>query len=212
MRKGATIHPEEIESYEYSATLSEDEFKTQFSNQLSQKSRTQPDWWMIRSATTPPSRWRASPGLKPRPIVPGCLLLRAGNIACQLKLSGEAAARGLSAWHYPWGNDWDPMKANGIEGRLLKTSPVGAYAAAGGKGPFRAQRSGRQYPQLDFQFIHALPIFPGEKRTAGGPKVNALSVAARGAVTVSTVAVRPAGCTSPISSTTISIFVSFPWF
>lgn len=43
----------------------------------------------------------------------------------------EAAARGPKGLRYPWGQDWEPEKANTIEGRVLKPSPVGAYAAAG---------------------------------------------------------------------------------
>jgi formylglycine-generating enzyme required for sulfatase activity/energy-coupling factor transporter ATP-binding protein EcfA2 len=61
----------------------------------------------------------------------------------------EAAARGQSPLSlsrrgvegegetriYPWGNDWDAGKANTIEGRVLKPSPVGAYTAAGNRSP-----------------------------------------------------------------------------
>lgn len=40
---------------------------------------------------------------------------------------------------YPWGNEWDASRANTIEGRVLQPSPVGAYVAAGGVGPFGAE-------------------------------------------------------------------------
>ena len=49
----------------------------------------------------------------------------------------EAAARGENnARKYPWGNKWNKEKANCIEGRVMKPSPVGAYTAAGAVGSF----------------------------------------------------------------------------
>ena len=68
----------------------------------------------------------------------------------------EAAARGLpiplraersaseveaqvTARKYPWGEEFDKEKANSIEGRVMKPSPVGAYSAAGAVGPFDAE-------------------------------------------------------------------------
>jgi formylglycine-generating enzyme required for sulfatase activity len=55
------------------------------------------------------------------------------------ELEWEAAARGQEGQPYPWGKSWESDHANTIEGRLLKPSPVGAYAAAGGAGPFGAE-------------------------------------------------------------------------
>ena len=47
----------------------------------------------------------------------------------------EAAARGPQRRAYAWEGGWDQEKANTIEGRVLRTSPLGSYAAAGGLGP-----------------------------------------------------------------------------
>ena len=41
----------------------------------------------------------------------------------------EAAARGKSGGEYPWQGGFDPERANTIEGRLLRTSPVGMSPA-----------------------------------------------------------------------------------
>ena len=45
----------------------------------------------------------------------------------------------MTARKYPWGDDRDQEKANSLEGRVLKPSPVGAYSAAGAVGPYGAE-------------------------------------------------------------------------
>lgn len=54
-----------------------------------------------------------------------------------LVATGEGSRVGVRA--YPWGDEWDATRANTIEGRVLKSSPVGAYFAAGGVGTFGAE-------------------------------------------------------------------------
>ena len=87
----------------------------------------------------------------------------------------EAAARSGDGRLYPWGSEWDPAQANTLEGRVLKPSPVGAYAAAGGLGPFGAEdQSGnvwewtaslyRPYPSQD----ELDPDAEGERVLRGG--------------------------------------------
>jgi formylglycine-generating enzyme required for sulfatase activity len=40
----------------------------------------------------------------------------------------EKAARGTDGRRYPWGNEWDPSRANSSESGIGKTVPVGQYA------------------------------------------------------------------------------------
>ena len=49
-------------------------------------------------------------------------------------------------YRYPWGDKWDSARANTVEGHVLKPTPVGAYASAGGVGQFDAEdQSGNVY-------------------------------------------------------------------
>ncbi|MEO8082448.1 MAG: SUMF1/EgtB/PvdO family nonheme iron enzyme [Ardenticatenales bacterium] len=46
----------------------------------------------------------------------------------------EAAARGSDGRRYPWGDDWDCLRANGNETRIWRTTPVGVFVE--GDSPF----------------------------------------------------------------------------
>ena len=141
--------PSDLETWDWIAGLSEEELRSEVVQSISGKSRQQPAFWQDERYNNPS-----------QPVV-GVTWFEACSYCAWLaevtgrvyRLPGEAeweaAARGLplspgrkkslSARHYPWGDDWDPAKANTLEGRALRPSPVGVYAAAGGVGPFGAE-------------------------------------------------------------------------
>lgn len=139
--------PDQVDMYVYIAGLSEEELKEQLGEQLSQKSRSQPAFWNDLQYNNPS-----------QPVV-GVTWFEANAYCAWLSaVTGqpyrlpsepewEAAASAkinnpqskISDRTYPWGADFDPAKANTIEGRVLKPSPVGAYAASGAVGPFGAE-------------------------------------------------------------------------
>lgn len=131
--------PKNIQAYENLAGLSEQEVKTQYGQALSRKSRSRPAYWDDARYNNPS-----------QPVVGVTWFEACAYCAWLSALSGrtyrlpseaewEAAARGARGLKYPWGDDWDAARANTLEGRALRPTPVGAYAAAGGVGPFGAQ-------------------------------------------------------------------------
>lgn len=128
--------PENIKAWENRLSMGREKFSQLLSDQLQTKSRRQPDTW-TRGGWDNPSQ-----------PVTGVTWFEVNAYAAWLsavsgveyRLPGEAeweaAARGVEGRIYPWGNSWDGNRANTVEGRVMKPSPVGAYAAAGGRGPF----------------------------------------------------------------------------
>ena len=131
--------PENIKNWEVFINMEKEEFVQLTSRQIQTKSRRQPAFW-TRSGWDNPSQ-----------PVTGITWFEANAYAVWLSTASkeifrlpnetewEAAARGVEGWIYPWGNEWDDDKANSIESRVMKPSPVGAYAATGGLGPFGAE-------------------------------------------------------------------------
>ncbi len=48
----------------------------------------------------------------------------------------EKAARGADGRHWPWGNDWDPARANTRESGVGHPTPVDQFTAAGNVSPY----------------------------------------------------------------------------
>jgi formylglycine-generating enzyme required for sulfatase activity len=183
--------PDQLRVLDYLADLSEEELKAIYSEDISAKSRERPALWedpdydnlsqpvvgltwfeanaycawlsamLGREYRLPTeAEWEAaSRGLTPLPLG-----------------EGDATLQGVRV--YPWGNDWDPAKANTIEGRVLKPSPVGAYTAADNLGPFGMEDAvGNVWNwtstlYLDYPYTydaaHESPEAEGERVVRGG--------------------------------------------
>jgi len=143
--------PETLKTLEQVAVLSEEDFKSLLSQGLQGKSRERPQWWYDADRNNPS---QPVVGITWFEANAYCVWLSAAagrTYRLPTEAEWEAAARGPAPTPtpqvgegqgvrvYPWGDDWDPAKANTIEGRVLKPTPVGAYAAAGGVGPFGAE-------------------------------------------------------------------------
>lgn len=146
LEQSGNYTPSQIDTYEYVAGLSEDELKEVLSKQLSQKSRTEPAFWDNLERNNPSQPVVGITWFEARAYCAWLSALTGKHHRLPTEAEWEAAARGpllLSGEGrgdevrvYPWGNDWNPAKANTLEGRVMKPSPVGAYACAGAVGPF----------------------------------------------------------------------------
>ena len=91
----------------------------------------------------------------------------------------EKAARGTDGRIYPWGDEWDPAKANSAEGGPGTTTAVGAYSP-GGDGPCgAADMSGNVWEWTRSEFRPYPYVAEGGREGQGG--VSSLRVLRGGA-------------------------------
>jgi len=168
--------PQQIEAYEYVAGLSESELKEQLSKQLSQKSRSQPAYWNDLAYNNPSQPVVGVTWFEARAYCAWLSEVSGRAYRLPTEAEWEAAAHGSQRKKsrvYPWGDDWHPEKANSIEGRVLKPSPVGAYTAAGAGGPFGAEdQAGNVYDWTGSLYLpYPYEAAKSEIRDADGERV-----------------------------------------
>lgn len=139
LAKTGEYSPQELKVLGRIATLNEEDARRYLTSAVATRSRERPAFWESRSFSNPA-----------QPVV-GVTLFEAEAYCAWLSVAAaqayqlpssvewEVAAGGSWAHKYPWGNDWTAERANTIEGRVQLPSPVGAYAASGGIGPFAAE-------------------------------------------------------------------------
>jgi formylglycine-generating enzyme required for sulfatase activity len=138
-KQSGNYSPKQIEIYDYVASLSQDKLKTALSKQLSQKFHTQPNLWDDIQYNNPSQPVVSITWFEARAYCTWLTQITGCEYRLPSEVEWEAAARGQDARAYPWGKEWNVAKANTLEGRILKSSPVGVYAAVGGVGPFGAE-------------------------------------------------------------------------
>jgi formylglycine-generating enzyme required for sulfatase activity len=166
--------PDQLRTLEYVAGLAEDELKAWLSESLGRKSRERPQWWSDPAYNNPS---QPVVGVTWFEAVAYCAWLSAvtGRVyRPPSEAEWEAAARGPRGHVYAWGNAWDAARANTVEGRVLKPSPVGAYAAAGGGGPFGAEDQAGNVWEWTSSLYRPYPYRPDGREAAESEGERAL--------------------------------------
>ena len=132
-RTGA-YSPQQLEVYEWVAGLSQEQFKQEVGRQLAEKSRERPQYWNDAQYNNPSQPVVGITWFEARAYCAWLAEILGKNYHLPTEVEWEAAARGPltdsgEARIYAWGDEWDANKANTIEGRVLKPSPVGVYDA-----------------------------------------------------------------------------------
>jgi formylglycine-generating enzyme required for sulfatase activity len=182
--------PDQIKAWEKLAEMSEEQVKDMLAKGFSQKSRSQPDYWHDRERNNPSQPVVGITWFEARAYCAWLSEVTEKPFRLPTEAEWEAAARGNltpnpsplgEGRRYPWGDDWDKEKANSIEGRVMKPSPVGAYSAAGALGPFGAEDqagnvwdwTGSLYLSYPYDAQKAEEIeADGERTVRGGSWVN----------------------------------------
>ena len=100
-----------------------------------QKSREKPNYWDDQRFNNPSQPVVGLTWFEANAYCAWLSTVSSGQFRLSNEFEWEAAARGKDGREYAWEGDWDQDKANTIEGRVMRTTPVGCYAAADGRGP-----------------------------------------------------------------------------
>jgi formylglycine-generating enzyme required for sulfatase activity len=171
-----SFQPDVLDGYERIAGLSKDELVDQVTGTFADKSRERPHWWDDADYNNPCQPVVGVTWFEARAYCAWLSAVAGRTYRLPSEVEWEATARGSKGLIYPWGNTWDAGKANTIEGRVLKPSPVGTYAAAGGLGPFGAedqagnvwQWTGSLYLPYPYVGERENPEEEGERAVRGG--------------------------------------------
>ncbi len=139
LKSAGTYSPDQLKVLEYVAGLGEEELESWLSRGLSSKSREHPAFWNDPDRNNPAQPVVGITWFEANAYCAWLSVATGRVYRLPTEVEWEAAARGTRGRRYPWGDDWDASRANTIKSRVLKPSPVGAYVAAGGVGPFGAE-------------------------------------------------------------------------
>jgi formylglycine-generating enzyme required for sulfatase activity len=140
LRQSDLFSPDEKKYYtETVATMTQEDYLAILTRRLDAKSRRRPQYW-------DDSDWNGAnlpvtgvTWFEARAYCAWLAEVSGGALRLPSEFEWEAAARGKEGRIYPWGPDWDENRANTIEGRVQRPTPVGLYAAADGIGPGGAE-------------------------------------------------------------------------
>lgn len=176
LERTGSYSPAELKAYEFIAGLDEEGLKAWLAQSFAGKSRQRPEYWLDSERNNPSQPVVGVTWFEARAYCAWLSAVTGQAYRLPTEVEWEAAARGGRARAYPWGDEWDAGRANTIEGRVLKPSPVGAYAPAGGGGPCGAEDqagnvwewTGSLYRPYPYQGDREEAEAEGERAVRGG--------------------------------------------
>lgn len=131
--------PARMKFWAHISSFSKEELIVDFKRSVGVKSRSAPHFWENNDFNNPSQPVAGITWFEAWAYCEWLASVTGRTFRLPTEVEWEAAARGRKGYKYPWSDKWEQGRANTIEGRVLRPSPVGAYAAGGGVGPFKAE-------------------------------------------------------------------------
>lgn len=139
MERSGDFSPHELTVIDQIAAMPEERVKQYLASAVARKSREHPAFWDRRALRNPAQPVTGVTWFEAAAYCAWLSAVTGRAFRLPSNVEWEVAAGGTWAKAYPWGADWIAGRANTIEGRLQGPSPVGAFVAAGGVGPYGAE-------------------------------------------------------------------------
>jgi formylglycine-generating enzyme required for sulfatase activity len=121
------MRPEEAQTWRTLVRMSEEEARAKFGEALERRSRTEPAYWNDSRFNQPNLPVVGVTWFEARAYAAWLSVCTGKTYRLPTEAEWEKAARGKRGRLHPWGYRWDAAKCNTLEGRILGTSPVGAF-------------------------------------------------------------------------------------
>lgn len=123
--------PQTLEGWRTLTAASEEEAREMLRPIYADRSRQEPAWWDDAAYTGPNQPLVGVTWYEARAYCAWLSELVGHPCRLPSEAEWEAAVRGGRMRRYPWGHRFDPTRANTVEGRVLRTTPVGVYPHVG---------------------------------------------------------------------------------
>jgi formylglycine-generating enzyme required for sulfatase activity len=154
--------PQTLEGWQLLTSMSEDEAREALKPIYADRSRQEPAWWDDSAYTGTNQPVVGVTWFEARAYC--AWLSEAAGQPCRLpsEVEWEVSVRGGKVRIYPWGYRFDPERANTVEGRVLRTTPVGVYPQ--GVGPLGLEDGAGNVWEWTTSLFEPYPYRPDDGR------------------------------------------------
>jgi formylglycine-generating enzyme required for sulfatase activity len=118
---------QDIEAWRAIMQMSEDDVREKYGPIYAKRSRTQSHFWANNAYNTSNQPVVGVNSFEARAYCAWLSDVTGHSYRLPCEAEWEYAARGTQSLKYPWGNGWDVARCNTLEGRILRSSPVGIF-------------------------------------------------------------------------------------